>query len=238
MPVDAELSALFSAIFGAELRAFLLAWARAVPLLLLVPAFGLSAVALPIRMGLAAALAATILPGLPPRASDQPFVVAFGQELLVGLPVAVSVAVLSWTAIMAGAIADDLRGARETAALPVFEEPAPPIGALLGLFVGIAFLETGGAARAALLLSRAGQAPALGDVIVALAGSIQVALSIAAPFVLGSLLIEVAGGLIARAAQPAYVLPLLSPLRSLALLAIVWVSFDRVSELLVLLASR
>lgn len=238
MPAEVELSALFSAIFGADLRAFLLAWARAVPLLLLVPAFGLSAVAVPIRMGFAAALSATILPALPPRTSEQPFFVAFGQELLVGLPVALGIAVLSWTAIMAGAIADDLRGARETAALPVFEEPAPPIGALLGLFVGIAFLETGGAARAALLLSRAGHAGALGDVIVALAGSMQVALSIAAPFVAGSLLVEVAGGLIARAAQPAYVLPLLSPLRSLSLLAIVWVAFDRVAELLVLLASR
>lgn len=238
MAPELELSALFGAIFGADLQAFLLAWARAIPLVLLVPAFGLSAVAAPIRVGLGAALAATILPALPPHPSAQPFLLAFGRELLLGLPVALGVAVLSWTAIMAGAIADDLRGARETAALPVFEEPAPPIGALLGLFVALAFLETGGAARAALLLARAGQAPALREMVLALAGSIQVALSIAAPFVAGSLLVEVAGGLVARAAQPAYVLPLLSPLRSLSLLAIVWVTFDRVAELLVLLASR
>lgn len=238
MPADLELSALFSAIFGADLRAFLLAWARAVPLLLLVPAFGLSAVALPIRMALSAALAATILPALPPRAVEQSFVIEFGRELFAGLPVALAVAAMSWIAIMAGALADDLRGARETASLPVFEEPAPPIGALLGLFVAVAFLETGGAARTTLLLARAGQAPDLAAMAFTLAGSMQVALSIAAPFLAGSLLVEVAGALVARAAQPAYVLPLLAPLRSLALLAIVWVAFDRIAELLVLLAAR
>lgn len=237
MAPDQDLSALFSAIFGADLRAWSLAWARAVPLILIVPAFGLSSVALPIRVGLSAALAATIFPALPPTTGELPFWLSFGRELLTGLPVAIAIAALSWTAVMAGAIADDLRGARETVALPVFEEPPPPIAALLGLFVAIAFLETGGAARATWLLAEAGHDLGLAGMVLTLAGSMQVALSIAAPFVAGSLLVEVAGALIARAAQPAHVLPLLSPLRSLALLAVLWVVFDRVTELLLLLAA-
>jgi hypothetical protein len=53
--------------------------------------------------------------------------------------------------------------------------------------------------------------------------------------VLGSILIELAGALVARAASPAFVLPLLAPLRSLALLAVVWVSFNRIAELVVIL---
>jgi type III secretory pathway component EscT len=237
VPADPELSALFSAIFGADLRAWVFAWARALPLVVIVPAFGLAAVALPIRVGLAAAFAATIVPALGARpAPDAPFLLGLARELSVGLPVALSVAVLSWTAIMAGAVADDLRGARETVALPTFEEPAPPVAALLGLFVAIAFLETGGAARAVGLLAEAGGGFGLNAVVTILAGSMRVALSIAAPFVAGSLLIELAGALIARAANPAHVLPLLAPLRSLALLAIVWIAFDRVAELLVLLA--
>lgn len=238
MAADLDLSALFSAIFGADLRAWLLAWARALPLIVIVPAFGLASVALPIRVGFSAALAATILPALAPAADDLPFWLSFARELLAGLPIAVGIALLSWTAIMAGAIADDLRGARETAALPLFEQPVPPTGALLGLFVAIAFLETGGAARAAALLASAGHDLDASALVLSLARSMQVALSIAAPFVAGSLLVEAAGALIARAAQPAYVLPLLAPLRSLALLAVVWVVFDRVAELLVLLAAR
>jgi hypothetical protein len=54
---------------------------------------------------------------------------------------------------------------------------------------------------------------------------------------MGSLLIEIAGALIARAASPAFVLPLIAPPRSVALLAVVWVSFDRIAELIVLLES-
>jgi type III secretory pathway component EscT len=99
----------------------------------------------------------------------------------------------------------------------------------------VAFIEVGGVARLAAALARPELDVTWAAVVHRLAASIGVAIAIAAPLVIGSLLIEIAGGLVARAASPAFVMPLVAPLRALALLAVLWVSFDRLAELVVLL---
>jgi len=236
-----ELEAIFqawTASGGPDLAPLALAWARALPIVTIVPAFGLAAVALPIRVALAVALAAAAAPGLRPLALDgTPFVVALAREALVGLPVALGAAALLWAAVMAGGLVDTLRGAREAGELPLLDEPGTPLSALFGMLAAIAFLEVGGAARVAAALSDPGLATPWAEVAARLAASLGIAVAIAAPLVAASLLIEIAGALIARAASPAFVMPLLMPLRSMAVLAVLWVSFDRIAELLVLLAT-
>lgn len=221
---------------GPELRAWSLAWVRAVPIVTIVPAFGLGAVAIPIRLGLAAALALAAAPSLRPIAADgTPFVLAVLREAAAGLPVAIGAAAILWAAIMAGGLADDLRGGREMPEVPLLDEPAAPLSALFGLFAAVGFIEAGGVAR----LAEAIAAPALDGTWAAaaqrLAASIGIAVAIAAPLVIGALLVEIAGALVARAASPAWVLPLVAPLRSVAVLAVLWVSFDRIAELVALL---
>lgn len=238
MPALDDLSIALAQVFGPELHAWSLAWARALPIVTIVPAFGLSAVAVPIRLGLAAALALAAAPALRPLSSDgTPFLVAFAREAAAGLPVAVAAAALLWATVMAGGLADNLRGAREVSELPLLDEPLPPLSALFGLFAAVSFIEVGGVARLAEALARPELEVSWAMATHRLAASIGVAVAVAAPLVIGSLLVEMAGALVARAASPAFVLPLLAPLRSLAVLAVVWVSFDRIAELVVLLES-
>jgi type III secretory pathway component EscT len=71
-----------------------------------------------------------------------------------------------------------------------------------------------------------------------LARGIEVAVAIAAPIVVVSVVVEVGSALVARAAAPAFVQPLLAPLRSVAILAVLAVVFERVVELLVVVAGR
>jgi type III secretory pathway component EscT len=236
VPTLGDLVAPLVALEIADLRAFALAWARALPLVTIIPVFGMPAVAAPIRLGFAVALAVSAAPALRPLADgSSPFVLALLREAAAGLPVALGAAALLWATVMAGGLADNLRGGRESLELPWLDEPASPLAGLFGLFVAVAFLEVGGAARVAAVLVEPELRTTWAAGAERLAASIGLAVAIAAPLVAGSLLVEIAGALVARSASPAFVLPLLAPLRSLALLAVVWVSFDRIAELVVLL---
>jgi type III secretory pathway component EscT len=236
VPSFDDVATALDALGGPELRAWSLAWVRALPIVTIVPAFGLSAVALPIRLGLAAALALAAAPALRPIAADgSPFVVALLREAASGLPVAIGAAAILWAAVMAGGLADDLRGGREAPEVPLLDEPAPPLSALFGLFAAIGFIEVGGVARLAEALAAPEAQVTWAAAAQRLAACIGIAVAIAAPLLVAALLVEIAGALVARSASPAYVLPLLAPLRSVAVLAVLWVSFDRVAELVVLL---
>ena len=224
---------------SSEIRALLLAWARALPLVTIVPAFGLGAVALPIRIGLALGMALAVAPALRPVLADGvPLFAALLREAALGLPLALATSAFLWAAIMAGGLVDNLRGARENVEGPFLDEPTTPLAALLGLFAGLAFLETGGAARVASALAEPRLVTGLGAAVERISDAMGVAVALAAPLVAGSIVVEVALGLVARAASPAYVFPLLLPLRSLSLLVLLWIALDRVVELLVLLAAR
>lgn len=233
-----DLAAALSELWGADFRAWALAWARVLPVLLLVPAFGLSAVAVPIRVTLAATLALSIAPGLSRvEGGAGVFWVTFGREALAGLPIALATASVLWAAVMAGGLADNLRGGRESNEVALFDEALPALSTLLGLLVAIAFLETGGAERLVLALSEPRTSVTFAIAAERLVRAVSLAVAIAAPLLAGSVLIEVAGAFVARAASPAYILPLLAPLRSLAVLGLCWLALDRMVELLVILAA-
>jgi flagellar biosynthesis protein FliR len=224
---------------GVEPRAWALGFARATPAVTLVPAFGLGAVPPQVRLVLGLALGLCIAPALSGDVSaGGPLVVALGREALVGLPVAVLASLSMYVAAMAGGLVDDLRGARESVTLPVLPEEMPPVAVLFALLASVAFLETGGAARVASALS----APLLSArfawpaVAQALAGSVELAFALSAPLAVAGVLLETGSALIARSATPAFIAPVLAPLKSVALLAVLALVMDRISELLTLLA--
>lgn len=238
-----SLAEAFEAIFGpggAELRAWALGFARAAPAVTLIPAFGLSAVPVPTRLVLGLSLGGCIAPALAQTASrDGSLLVALGREAFLGLPVALLGALATYVAMIAGGLVDDLRGARESVTLPALPEALPPVAVLFGLLSSIAFLETGGATRVAAALA----SPVLGgrsswtSVVHALSGSIELAFAIAAPLVVASVLIETASALIARAATPAFIGPVLAPLKSVVLLGVLALVFERIAELLAIMSA-
>jgi type III secretory pathway component EscT len=220
---------------GWDLAAWGLAWARFAPTLALVPAFGLRALPAPVKIALGLSLALAISPALEPIAhSGRPWLLLLAIEFAKGLPVALSTAALLWVATMAGGAIDDLRGGRETTPMPSVEEGATPSGVLLAMLAAILFLESGGPARVASALAdpELSYAAPLARAAGNLAASVELALALAAPVLAASIVVELASALIARAASPAFIEPLLAPLRSLVLLAVAALALDRMAELL------
>jgi type III secretory pathway component EscT len=222
-----------------ELSSWAAAWARVLPAVALVPAFGLRAVALPVRAAVALMLAASFAPAIRPVAADGQFwpLLLIGEAIR-GLPVALTAAVALWTATMAGGLIDNLRGGREHSGLPNVEQGTTHLGALMSVLVAVAFLHTGGPARVAASLAAA-RPEVVGPLTVAadnLAVGIGLAVAVAAPVLVASIVFEVGAALGARAAAPTVVASLLAPLRSLSILAVSAVLFERMHGLLVVVA--
>lgn len=219
---------------GVTLDAWLRAWARVMPALVLVPAFGGAALPAPARAGLALALALCIAPALQPLSpGGMPLALELAKETVRGLPVAVGAALLVHTALMAGGVMDDLRGGRETSALPVFQGAVTPLGALLGLLVIFSFHWSGGPAR--LVLALVAEPPvggSLSTIAFQISASVGLAVAAAAPLAVAAIVLSVAEALIARAASPAHISGLLAPLRGILLLGVVALVLDRVLEFL------
>lgn len=224
---------------GVDPRAWALGFARAIPTVTLVPAFGLSAVPAQTRLVLGLSLGLCIAPALAARTdSSGIFVVAMGREAFAGLPVAMMAALAMYVATMAGGLIDDLRGGRESVSLPVLPEQLPPVSVLFGLLASLAFLELGGAGRVVSALASPVLAARFSwlSVVQAFAGSVDLAFAIAAPLAVACVLLEAASALIARAATPAFIGPVLAPLKSVALLGVLALVLERIAELLALVA--
>jgi flagellar biosynthetic protein FliR len=220
---------------GIDLGALGLAWARAMPAVTIVPAFGLRALPVPARAVMGLALAASIFPALTPvaGASSQPWALLALVEVARGLPVAVAAAVPLWAATMAGGVADALRGSQETPSVPTVEGRATPVGIPMSLLACAIFLSTGGPARVAMALALrpTDRQPFLAAAANIVDG-ISLAVALGGPLLAASVVVEIAAALIARAASPAQVHALLAPLRALGTLAVMAVVFERVAVVL------
>lgn len=222
-------------VFGPEIRGWLLAWARVAPAVVLVPAFGLRAIPLPARAAMGLALGAAIVPSLRPLEATGPlWPWALLVESLRGLPVALVAASVLWVATMTGGLVDNLRGAQERQHLPNVETDASPMGALLAMLAAILFLQTGGPAH---LVERLMAPEHLSPSLLvrtasALTCGVGLAIEVAAPLAVTSLVVETSLLLIARAAQPAPVLALVAPLRTMVLLGVSALLLDRMLVLL------
>jgi type III secretory pathway component EscT len=221
---------------GIDLAALGLAWARVAPTVVLVPAFGLRALPVPVRAALGLALAASIYPALVPLAkttSTLPWALVAIGEIVRGLPVALAAAVPLWAATMAGGIVDGLRGANDVVNTPVVEGRTGPLGVVFSILASSLFLATGGATRVVVAVAQRplGAHPLLAAAHDLTAG-IQLAVALVGPLLVASVVIEIAAALIARAASPAQIHALLAPLRSLGILAVAAIVFDRLGRVL------
>ena len=121
---------------------------------------------------------------------------------------------------MAGGLIDDLRGAATARVSLTWSRALRPL-ARCSHAGRDRVLETGGAFAVSALdresdLELRGALQARGT---NLAAGVELAVAVAVPVVVASMVFEVASALVARAASPAFVQPLLAPLRSLAFLA-------------------
>ncbi len=218
---------------GVDLTAVGMAWARTMPTVTLVPAFGLRALPAPARMVMGLAFAACIFPAMHPDPSSSVWVLTLLNEVVRGLPLAIATAVPLWAATMAGGVVDTLRGSQATVSAPTVEGSVTPLGVPLSLLACGIFLRTGGPSRLvrALALHPVGTHP-----IVALAqdiaNGVTLSVGLAAPLVAASIVVEVATSLIARAASPAQVHALLAPLRAMGILATLAIVLERLAGML------
>lgn len=230
---------------GVDPGGWVLASARLLPSLIVIPAFGLPGLPLPLRVAFAVLLSVAIAPALAPGLGASPLaepsLVAITSELLRGVPVAGSVAIGVWGAAMAGNLLDEL-AAGAVAPRPPFAgaEPGGPLGALLSLAAAIAFFELGGPAR---LLAALAAAPPLGlgdlrALALELARGIQLAVVLAGPLLALTPFLELLSGLAARAVFPLGLGALLGPLRGFLLFAAVALLLDRFAAGVVLWLDR
>lgn len=219
---------------GIDLAALGLAWARVMPAVTIVPAFGLRALPAPARAVMGLALAASIFPAVAPVArTSAPWMLLALGEVARGLPVAVAAAVPLWAATMAGGVADALRGSQDAPSVPTVEGRATPLGVPMSLLASALFLATGGPARVASTLAMHSLADhpllAAADDIVA---GVALAVALGGPLLAASVVIEVAASLVARAASPAQVHALLAPVRALGTLAVMAIVLERLATAL------
>jgi flagellar biosynthetic protein FliR len=216
-----------------EVQGLLLAWTRIFPTLMLVPAFGLRALPIPARGILGLTLAACLAPAISPLRPTERGVIFVGaalEQVLIGLPVALSAAIPLWAATMAGGLGDAIRGNQDGIDFAVVEgSRAPLFGILLSMLASLLFLSTGGPARVVEALSTQDVlAPSLLASTRAIAAGIGIAVALGSPLLAASILVDVASALVARAASPSHVTTLLAPLRAVGLLAIFALLLDRI----------
>lgn len=235
MTSEGTLSALLAAISeaGVDPAAWAIAWARVLPSVLLVPAFGLGVLPASLRAAVGLGLAAAIASAMPADAfhagTALPLLVA--TEMLRGVPVAVVAATSIWAAMTAGGVAEAAFGVRLRALPPSFGRDASPVATLFGLLACVLFLENGGATRLAAHLaaveplSRAPFAAAARD----LAAGLDVGASLGAPLLAVALVVDVAVGLAARELRTLGN-EMEGPLRAIAVLIATAVLFDRIAE--------
>ncbi len=193
------------------------------------------------RAAAALLFAALLIPALRPvSVARSPFPILLFVELARGTLVALAAAIPLWAATMAGGVVDALRGAQDPLTMPTVEGRATPLAVLFSLLSATLFLATGGPAHVvgALVAHPIEIESALVRAASDLAAGIGIAVAIAAPLIAASIIVEVAGALMARAASPAQLHAFLAPVRSLALLMLTALLFERITSFLAVLVQR
>jgi flagellar biosynthetic protein FliR len=223
---------------GVNLPAFAIAWARALPTVILVPAFGLRALPWPLRAILGGAIAIAIFPALIPFADSrahEPWIFLVVEEALRGIPIAIATAVPLWSATMAGGAMDTLRGAENSIDAPTVEEGATQLGVFFSLLASSIFLATGGPARVAMSLQIA-EFPDHPLIAAAhdLTQGISAAVAIAAPILAATIVIDVGLSMANRATSPLSANAITLPARSLGIVVMLALVLERIARLLAL----
>jgi type III secretory pathway component EscT len=226
---------------GIDLAAWGLAWAKVAPVVAIVPAFGLRALSAPVRAATALVFGAILIPSLRPAVvGPGPLPVLLLTELARGTVVALAAAIPLWAATMAGGVIDALRGSQDLSMVPTVEGRATPLGVLFSLLAATIFLGMGGPAHVVTLLasSPSGLADGVTRAASDIAAGIGIAVAMAAPLLAASIVLEIAGALVARAASPAHLHTFLAPIRSLALLLLTALLLNRMAAFLAAVIQR
>jgi type III secretory pathway component EscT len=213
----------------ASLAAWALALARVLPTVVLLPAFGLGPVATPIRVVFGLVFAAALVPVIAPLEPTEPLSTALGRELVFGLSTALVASVGLWSAFMAGGLVDRVAFG---------EEPAGNMKLLLGVLASVAFLELGGAVDVAERLSAV--PPGMGTDTLRLASTavargIGVAVLMAAPVLVATVLVDGVLALVVRGDPRGALQGLGETLRPVAIVFCLGLLLERVAELVVTL---
>lgn len=225
-------------VSGVELARLGVAWARALPTALFVPAFGLGFLSIPVRAALALGLAVALAPAVPAPPAGEPWLLSLLAAFLRGVPLAIAASVSLWAAMVAGGVADTAAGSARFRPPPGALGPKlTPLSTLLGLLAAVAFFETGGAARVVERLAE-GAGPALDAAVKDLAAGVSLGAAIGAPFLVAVAAVDMAIS-VATQDRPS-VLPegVFAPLRALVVLVGSAALFERVAEAVVLFAGR
>jgi type III secretory pathway component EscT len=211
-------------------------WARAAPLVALVPAFGLKALPAPARgtLGVVFGLAVmSQMPALSAVEKQTPWALVLGLEVLSGIPLAIATAVPLWAATSAGGLIGSLYAERDALDVQVVPFRTGPTGVLFSLLSSFLFLASGGAARCAAAL---GSTTLSGNVLATsaarIAAGIALSVHMAAPILVSAVFLDTFGALLSRAATPAHIQTAVTPLKTLGLLAVLGVLFERISALM------
>jgi flagellar biosynthetic protein FliR len=218
---------------GIDLAALGLAWARVLPIVTIVPAFGLKALPATARGVIALALAAAIAPSV--SMAGGAHAVRLLEEVTRGVGIAIAASVPLWAATMAGGVIDSLRATSDQVSAPTVEGRTSPLGVPLSILASAIFLASGGASRVIAAVAR--PEVATNPVVLAahdLIAGIALAVAVGGPVLAASMVVELGAALVARAASPAQIHLLLAPLRAFAVLMVLAIGIDRIAEALAL----
>ncbi len=221
---------------GVDLAAFGVAWARALPTVILVPAFGLRALPAPLRAILGAVIAIAIFPAMIPLAAtrtSEPGVFLAFEQIVAGLPIALATAIPLWAATMAGGAIDTARGADRERTFPVVEKGGTELGVFFSLLASAIFLSTGGPARVAngLISAHLSDHPLLAAAHDLTAG-ITASIAIAAPILAATIAIEAGLALASRVSSPVPMAQVMAPARTMAIFVILALVLERVARVI------
>ena len=224
---------------GVDIESLGFGWARAMPLIAIVPAFGLRAHPIPLRIAMALCLGACIAPSLHSEASQGPWLWGLASSLARGVPIAMAAAIPMWAATMTGGVIDSLRGSNDTWLTPVVEGRPSMMGVPLSLLASLMFLASGAPAYVVgALAEQPPMLPLLARVAMVIASGIRIATLVAGPAIAASVVFEMASSLVARVSHPTQINATLAPLRSLAILAVVGYTLSMITTVMSNLIAR
>lgn len=219
---------------GQSLSAWGVAWARVLPTVLFVPAFGLTILPVALRLAFGFVLALSIAPLLhaPVVAAPAGWPIVLASEFARGLPVAAAASVSLWAAMVAGGVADLSTRASRTKLGRLALADGSPFSTLLFLASAVSFLQLGGVERIAARLgaSNPGGVAPLAGAVRDLAAGIEIGVGIGAPLLLVALFLDLATLVAARELRALRPESAFAPLRSLVLLVATAAFLDRMAE--------
>lgn len=210
---------------GIDAGALAVAWARFIPVVLIVPAFGMAGLGGGLRWAIALLVGASLCPvslgSLRAAPQDSALARALLESLASGTFVAFAAAAPLWAATMAGSLFDS--------AWRLSPERPGAFSTLLTLLSTAIFFATGAPARIAGAVTAPSPPGILDAAVLQVMHGIDIAVAIGAPILFASLAIDTITVAVTRAAGPSWAGAVSLPIRALGLLLLAAALMERVT---------